>query len=459
MIIVFDLGTSRLKVSAFSISGELLGQTAFPHHNYSEGERSWQVAEEWWQNAVTAFQKLITDHDLDRQGVQGFSVSGRAGACVFMGQDGQVIAEPWSDSRHRSILVDYRSSHPATASYAATLVAKYLWMRQHQPQIAERTHRLLYAKDYLLFRLTGEAVTDPSSGPDDTGWPDDFDQSLPPRTDLPWNLAGTLTDAAAKDLGCPGGLPVAIGAHDGICANTGCNMTRDGEFALTLGTHAVCRTFSSRHQGQENRFYCYPPDRHVYGGNTWHAGSTLNWALRTLLSLPAELSQEQLADLNAAVSPQPASGELCFLPYLGGQTLPEKRPPGSGSFQGLSLEATPEMMLQSVFEGTAIAVSRTFDAVMEQAGTPTRIALTGGGIVFSSWTQMLADLLQQPLVETDHGVEGRGAAAFCAVATGHYSDVDEATTAMQPVSRLIEPGEKRDKWQPLIERFNALSQI
>ena len=40
MYVVFDIGTTRLKVSAFSKTGELLGQVAKRHGRHTEGDAS-----------------------------------------------------------------------------------------------------------------------------------------------------------------------------------------------------------------------------------------------------------------------------------------------------------------------------------------------------------------------------------------------------------------------------------
>ena len=124
MIVVFDIGTSRLKVSAFSSSGDLLGQVARRHLHHAEGEYAWQETGEWWRNACAGFAELMTTADLQPGAVRGFSVSGRAGAGVFVDGKGDVLAEPWSDGRHRSILAKLRGTYPAAPTYGLPLIAK-----------------------------------------------------------------------------------------------------------------------------------------------------------------------------------------------------------------------------------------------------------------------------------------------------------------------------------------------
>ena len=396
---------------------------------------------------------------LDSKQIVGFSVSGRAGAGVFLDSRGDVIVEPWSDSRHRNLLAELQFKYPAAPTYGITLIAKYLWLQQHQPNLCHKIRHCLYAKDFLLYKLTGNCVTDPSSGPDDLKWfsQDLMEVELLPTPALPWEIAGELDAAAAAALGCAPGIPVAVGAHDGICANTGCAMIDESEFALTLGTHAVCRTVTGNNLGSTERFYCYPPDKHTYGGNSWHIGSTLNWMLTTIAGLPSELSDAELGAFNKSILHTSHHDNPLFLPYLGGQTIPEQRETASGSFHGISLHTDPQQMIAAVFEGCAFAIHRTYQTVTELTGAAETITLTGGGIVFEPWLQLIADVFQKELVLSDGGVEGRGAAIFASVALGEFNDVSEAAIALQPQSVTIQPGPMTGQLTDRLATFRHLS--
>ena len=459
MFVVFDIGTSRLKVSAFSGAGELLGQTAKRHSQYAKEGYAWQDTSEWWRNACSGFADLMRSSGLHAKDIRGFSVSGRAGAGIFVDGNGQVLAEPWSDDRHRPLLEALRDEHPHAPVYGLTLISKYAWLKENQPERCEAIQHCLYAKDFLLFKLTGIAMTDPSSGPDALNWFDQnvVDSELLPQPALPWSIAGELMSDTAAELGCEPGIPVSVGGHDGICANTGCAMLDESDYALTLGTHVVCRTLTETDHGPAERFYCYPPDRHAYGGNSWHIGSTLSWMLTSLADLPAELSPGQLSEFNRRLGETEADPALVFLPYLGGQTIPEKRSTGGGSFHGLSLNTSRQQLIRGVLQGCAFAVYRTYREISGITGEASQIGLTGGGIVFQPWLQMLADLLEKELSFTDIGVEGRGAAIFCAVALGDYQDVYEAAPAMQTASSIVQPQPIDELGRQQLEEFERLS--
>ncbi len=469
MIVTYDLGTTRLKVAAFDLQGSLLGQVAIRNTEYEEGEKRWQSADDWWQNCIQGFRQLFQTYDLDVRKIKGFSLSGRAGAGVFLNESGNVLVQPWSDARHTAELRQLLKSRGTTtlSLYAATLMAKYQWLQQHIPELAEQTRHLLYAKDFLLYRLTGATVTDPASGPDAAHWPQafmseyHFETSLFPASQLPWTIAGELTIEAANSLQCPANLPVAVGAHDGICANTGAGAINENQFAITLGTHSVVRAISMSHPAGALRFYGYPENKHIIGGNALMAGRSLDWFVDNWFTIAENERQEIFAQLDAASARiPPGSNGVKFLPFLSGQMAPERRPGASAAFHGLKVNHTRDDMFRAVIEGSSFALCRIVNQVIGWVGEPRSIGLTGSGVKGHTWTQVIADSLQRPLGVTDASSEGRGAAMFLAVALGFYKDINEAAEVMVKQNYLIEPEPKmKTVYAELLDEWTQFSDV
>lgn len=465
LILTFDLGTTRLKVALFDLHGRLEGLASRRNVEHTSGDRAWQQAESWWINCIEATRQLMVEQDLDPARITGISLSGRAGAAVFVDAAGKVLCDPWSDARHNDqlrTLVAGRSRNEV-AMYGAALISKLMWLRNSSPDLAARTAHVLYAKDFLLFRLTGEAVTDPSSGPDGP-WTDDLlgrsgvNPGLLPRPALPWTIGGTLTASAAEPLGLIAGTPVAVGAHDGICANTGAGAVMPGQYAITLGTHAVVRAVTDSVPHGALRFYGFPPDKHIIGGNALMAGRSLDWFLDNWFDAPEQSRQQLFAELDIAAGQIPAgAGGVLFLPFLSGSIAPERRPGARATFHGMSAATSRNDMYRALLEGASFALCGIFEQVMGWAGEPARIGVTGSGVASETWMQLLADLIQRPLEVTDRASEGRGAAIFCSVATGRYASLADAIDAMVHTSHTYVPdlsaasryGAIRSRWQAL----------
>ena len=452
-LISIDLGTTRLKVSSFSTTGRLLAQVVKRHP--ADDQR----ADDWWRDTTDALRRL------DAGDVLGVSLSGRAGAGVFMDGGGNVLADAWAGDRHAEQLARLRAWRTETgrplSNYGAGLVAKYVWLREHASDRARRCRFALYGKDFLLFRLTGEHCTDWSSGPDAPAWDAALvrDWHLPvellPKPALPWQVAGHLTDAAARQTGLAAGTPVAVGAHDGVCANVGAGAIEPGDYAITLGTHAVTRTISASAPAGATRFYAMPPDRHVIGGNAILGGRALDWLVDIIAgATDREQAYREAGSLAAAVPP--GADGVSFLPFLGGQMAPERRADARAAFAGLRLAHGRGAMFRALLEGVGFAVADIVDQVATWCGVPNRIRLTGGGAASPVWCQILADILDHGVEASDEAVEGRGAAIFLAVALGLQADYATAAAAMVPPGQRVEPGPAAPAYRDLHARWHVV---
>ena len=452
-LISIDLGTTRLKVSSFSTAGRLQGQVVKRH---VAGE---ERADGWWRDTADAIRRLnATD-------VLGISLSGRAGVGVFVDGAANVVADTWSDNRHARQLAKLHAWRAETerplSNYGAALVAKYLWLRDNASDSARRCRFALYGKDFLLLRLTGAHCTDWSSGPDAAAWDAalvrdwDLPATLLPQPAFPWDVAGHLTSAAARETGLAAGTPVAVGAHDGVCANVGAGAIGPGDFAITLGTHAVTRAISASAPAGATRFYAMPPDRHVIGGNALLGGRALDWLLDITAGAQDREDAYREAESMAAAVPPGADG-VSFLPFLGGQVAPERRPDARAAFAGLRLGHDRAAIVRALFEGVGFAVADVVDQVATWCSPPDRIRLTGGGAASFLWRQIMADILDHGVEASDDAVEGRGAAIFLAVALGMHADYTSAAAAMVPMAQRVEPGPAAATYQDLRARWHVV---
>lgn len=441
LLLSIDLGTTRLKVAAYAPDGTL-AHLVHRRHEASGRAGGEQSAEGWWAATVSAVRELV--QALPEHRILGIGLAGRGGAAVFADKSGNVVADPWSDGRHReeaATLRSWREDGIWLSNYGLQLIAKYQWLRANEPERAEQIHRGFYAKDWLLYRLTGVHMTDWTSGPDAPEWDVRLGElalpvSLLPTPALPWSLASTLTRAAAEALALPADTPVAVGAHDGLAANIGAGVVENGTCAITLGTHAVVRMVMDECPAGAYRFYGCPPHSHIIGGNAVLAGRSVDWFLG-LNGSDADAPYDQFEAEAAAVAA--GADGVRFLPFLAGQVAPESRPGARALFAGLNLDHTQAHLYRAVLEGGAFAIADIFDQVRGWCGQPSLVRATGGGSESRLWMALLASIIDTPIELSGAGVEGRGAAACLAVALGHHPDIDSAISAMVRPERVATP--------------------
>ena len=162
--------------------------------------------------------------------------------------------------------------------------------RKHLP--APGAWRLGGPKDYLIYRLTGEWVTDRATAAA-TGLYDSQREAwdtelldwlgvtpgwLPRVVPLTGQLA--LLPAAAEQLGLPATARVVAGGLDGVLVHLGMGCARAGLASCTIGTSSAVRMSSpQRVTDALGRTWCYPIVDGLWlaGGAGNNGGNVLTW--------------------------------------------------------------------------------------------------------------------------------------------------------------------------------------
>lgn len=331
------------------------------------------------------------------------------------------------------------TGHRVSSSYS---LAKLLWIREHEPDVFRRTHRVLHAKDFLRLRLTGRAETDYSDASgmnlldlSTRSWSAEILDAIglgPER--LPdvrpsTHVAGELGAAMAAELGLARGTPIVVGGGDGPCAAVGAGVVDEGLAYAYVGSSAWIALATRQPIFDPERrtfnFWHLDPDRVTPTGTMQSAGASYQWARNVLGQAEmAEAARQggsayELMDRLAAQSP-PGGRGLLFLPYLMGERSPHWNPAARGVFIGLTLSHTRADMLRAVLEGVAFNLRIILDAFRRQGVAIDALRVIGGGAKGALWRQVLADVLGTPVERLALLEEATslGAAVAGAVAVG-----------------------------------------
>jgi len=165
------------------------------------------------------------------------------------------------------------------------------------------------------------------------------------------------------------------------------------------------------------------------------AGLSLNWV--------CGIMNVGWAELYASLDHPFTGGDPLFVPHLSGERTPYLDPQLRGSWTRLSLADDRTSLLRSTLEGVAFSIREALDALLG-AQRPTQLRLAGGGSQSPAWRQLLADVLETPLVAVDvPAASARGAALLGAHAAGlvTYADI---YGPLAPRAHLVaEPGPDR----------------
>lgn len=475
-----DVGTSGTKTLAVGPDGRILAAAsagypcAHPKPLWSE-----QDPDDWWQATVNTVRAVVKRAKLKPTEVAAIGLSGQMHGSVFLDKAGKVIrpALLWNDQRTAAECEEIEDraggrealirmvANPALTGFTAP---KILWLRNHEPRHFARTVKVLLPKDEIRRRLTGEFATEVS---DASGtllldvvhrrWSGallerlDLASDLLPRCYESEEVTGTLTAAAAKQLGLSTQCRVVGGAGDCAAGAVGNGIVTPGLLATSIGTSGVVFVHSDQPQfDPQGRLHTFC---HAVRG-AWHmmgvvlsAGGSLQWFQDALCSAPTksggrrstcgfdELCRE------AAATPTGAEG-LQFLPYLAGERTPHLDPHARGALIGLTLAHGRGHVVRSIMEGVTFALRDSL-ALIEGLHVPVKqIRAGGGGAKNPFWRQMQADVFGKAVsaMAADEG-PAYGVALLAAVGAGHYKNITEACAATVKTAERSAPDAKARK--------------
>ncbi|MBV8853204.1 MAG: hypothetical protein JOY91_07380, partial [Sinobacteraceae bacterium] len=240
LVLGIDLGTSAVKVLASAADVQILatGSATFATISEVPGQAEQQPSD-WLaalRTAICALDTALRPRTPDwRRRIAAIGVAGQLPTLVCLGKSGVLgRAITWKDARadeSTALRLDDRRRRALYEQTGMPLDGRYLGPMFCHHWLARRTEVecILSAKDFLVYVLTGQRVTDPSTA---AGY-GAFDLStgaFSPALQELWQLpadslpavrsahspAGPLTSVGAELLGLPAGIPVTVGAADSV---------------------------------------------------------------------------------------------------------------------------------------------------------------------------------------------------------------------------------------------------
>jgi len=450
--LVFDIGTSSAKMAIFQEDGKLEAKfhtsyaVSYPQLGFAEQDPSL-----WWN----AIQRLCSEvwQVIKAGEISCISVSGQAPSCVAVDRNGDAIrpAILWLDRRAQaqvnwlrehigeSVAVE-RCSNTIDSYYGGV---KWLWFLQKEPELFQQTWKILQANGFIINKLTGAAVIDPSHAGMCTPcynllsreWDDMLCQRMGiDKTKLPTilpsnQIVGQVHSQAARTTGIKAGTPVTCGGGDYACACLGAGVIGKGAAAMMLGTAGNLLVPGMVHTDPRLINTVHLTGEGLSLGGVF-AGGSVQW-FGDMLGV-SEPDLFTVLDAEAANVP-PGSDGLIFLPYLMGERTPIWDAQARGVFLGLSSSHRRGHLFRAVLEGVAYAYRQMLEILVEKGNAIQEVVAINGGARSALWRQIFADVLQLPIRWRPES-EGTlvGAAYLAALGIGDQSDFNGLAGWLEP---------------------------
>lgn len=462
-LLAYDFGTGGTKASLYDASGTCQAST-FASYETFYPQDGWheQRPSDWWQSVVESTQKLLEDSIVDAAAIVAIGISGHSLGLVPLDAEGQLLRDQvpiWSDARPDNRQLDEFFTHISEEAWytltgngfppALYTVFKIMWLRDNEPELFTRIHKVIGTKDYINFKMTGVMATDYSyasgSGVYDLkAWAyseplmaaSGLDPELFPDIVASTKVLGTLTPEAAAELGLPSSVKVVAGGVDNSCMALGAQAYTEGACYNSMGSSSWIAVSSSEPiLDLKTRPYVFThvvPDMFASATAIFSAGSSFRWLKETLA--PDTDFEALIAE--AQQSPIGANGVL-FVPHLAGGSSLDETPAVRGAFMNLALGTSRADVIRATMEGICFGLKRALDAL--EAITPVSIEMlaVGGGSRSDTWMQMYADIYGKTMRRTniDQQAAALGAAALAAVGVGLWPDFSPLNAIHQETSR------------------------
>lgn len=458
-----DAGQTVTKAVLFDAAGKAIANAradtcvSSPYPRWQERDM-----DEAWRQTAAAIRSCLRAADVDGRAVAAVGICGHNDGVYPVDGNGYPVrpAILATDSRAHEYVGRYRANGTAEKALALTgqspfvgsPAAVYSWLRDHEPAALHDARWLLFCKDWLRFRLTGVAATDPTEASASFGsvasqvyslaalalYELDFCADKLPPIVRPDEIAGRVTPEAAEQTGLVTGTPVVTGAHDVDAAAVGMGAVTPGAVSLMMGTFSINQVVSAEyrldHRWQARSFLS--PGTWLHMSTSPSSASNLDWAVRLIGPYDSGGHPDFGLAVAAGCATDAADAPL-FLPFLYGSPHGEAI---GASFAGVRGWHTREHLLRAVLDGVVFNHRTHLDALGQAFALTGPARLAGGGARSPAWSQLLANAIGMAVEVTDTDEAGaRGAAALAGIGLGWYSSPADAVAATVRVVRRHDP--------------------
>lgn len=449
-ILGVDIGTTSVKAVLVSSAGCLVEETNASHDLLSLAP-GWaeERAEDWWANAVLTIRTLCQRRPEEMALVECIGVTGMVPAIVMLDQEGKPIrntiqqndARPIKQIEEIAAQVDQEELFRLTGGYTNQqhVLPRMLWVKQNEPAVWARLHRVMGSYDYIAYRLTGVPSVEinwaAESGLFDIRakrWLTEqmaqfqMDSRWFPQVNASMSVIGRVTEAAAEATALRPGIRVIAGSADHVASTLSAGIVKEGDLLIKFGGAGDILYCTEEIKTSKQLFFDYHivPGKYLINGCMAASGSLVKWYLHDILGQYGSDILESL-DQQASKLP-PASDGLIILPYFLGEKTPIFDPLARGMMFGLTLSHTRAHIFRACLEAVIYGFKHHIEVIKSMGYNPRHIIATNGGSRSKFWCQIAADVLGQTIrAYPAHPGSALGVAFLAGMASGAFQSWEQ----------------------------------
>lgn len=475
-VITFDVGTGSGRCILFDLDGNQIAVAQREWLPKSDpkypGSQNFDTNEAWELLKECSREVLHKANITSEKVVAATSTAMREGMVLYNKNKEVIWACPNVDARATEEVVDMLAQNLAETIYNIggdwlniISPARFWWIKRKKPEIYEQIAHVNMLSDWVLFKLSGELVTDPSIG-SSSGIFDLLSRKWSERVveiaDLPRSIyapvyecgtqVGMVTARAAAETGLCEGTMVVTGGADTQLALVGAGAVRPKMYALCAGTFWQTAVVDSKaHYDPKYRLrtLCHAvPGQWMTEGIGFYHGFVMRWFRDGFCQEEKRLAKELNRDayeLMEELAKDIPAGSNGVMPIFSDVMNSKRWVHASPSFLGFNILA-PDLTgkaacIHAIEESAAYVTRGHAEILAELVGeSPQEMIMAGGSSKGFLWPQIISNVLgiplQIPVVKESTSLGG----AICAlIALGEVKDWNEAVERVVHWERTIEP--------------------
>lgn len=482
LVMVFDCGSTNLRVVAVSPTGELVGQASRPNRAVPQpkGKLGWMVwdLKEIWSKLAQAAREVSAAVGSERIKAVTVTTWGADGAPVR--RDGTLTYPPisWQCPRTKRVTDEIVHRMSSWEIFKVTgyqvipfnTILKMIWLRKNMPETLDEAYTWLMMPGLLTYRFTGKFHIEPTSASTmmamdlgKRGWSTTMlelaglEPSFLPEWSEPGQVVGYVTPQASVDCGLRTGIPVTAGGHDTQFALVG-SGAGNKEAILSSGTWEILElrvdTFQPNRFGFEEGLLI---EADVQPGLWnpqlfWIGSAVLEWIREKLFT---DLDRGYAAMIKEAQRVPAGAENVMLIPSFVRESGPTRKFGAYGTLLGLTLQTSRGNIYRAALEGLSFQLRAALEILTKATGFQVEgIRVVGGGSRNDLWNQIRADVTGLPITVTaqrEATVLGAALTAFTGI--GRYRSLDEAHSAVKFNEQCFKPSSNCSRYEELFKRY------
>jgi autoinducer 2 (AI-2) kinase len=501
--LAIDLGTGSCRAILFGDDGRqaAIGQREWSHAALPgvPGSQVFDTAHNW-QLICECIREALDRAAIGPAEVAAVSsTSMREGMVLYDAAGQEIWACPNVDSRAGAEAAELVASGRARRIFeeggdwvSITSPARFLWIQAHEPDTFRQIAHVGMLSDWVLYRLTGRFVTDPSAGSSSNlfdlrtrTWSASsleligVSAEVVPEVLEPGTVVGGLTAHASDETGLAVGTTVVVGGADTQLGLVGIGVVAPGRLTLLGGSFWQLTVVTDQpliDPKARLRTLCHAiPGLWMTEGIGFYCGIAMRWFRDAFCELEREEATRRgvdpymvMEESAAGVAPGSEGVMAIFSNVMDAKRWVQAAP----SFLGFDLDrpaaSNRAACIRALEEQAAYSARGHLAIISELTGDSYHeLLLTSGAAKGELWPQIVADVVGLPVhVPVVKESTALGAAICAGVGAGIYRDLAQAAASLLRIERTFEPSaeahavydERYAAWRALYPRILDLSE-